>query len=428
MVSITILLQMILEVLHMMISSTEALIEVLTQYLHLSRRRRERRRRTDLQALSHAPSRYNRRASIRAWAPVIAAHTVPRRWWVKDRSEDWWDNTVMATWIDEDWLKNFRMSRATFFELAGTLRHRLERQNTRIRPSIPVEKRLAITLWYLANQEYFRNLRHQFGVGLSTAFIIMKEGCRAILEELFKKKVCLPNEVGSIMDGFARMGFPNCIGALDGSHIPVAPPAQRAHIYKNRKGGHSILLQGAVDHRGRFIDAEIGKSGRNHDSSVFRSSKLCRAMDGGVFVPGNPTITVNGVTIPPLMLADGGYPIRGWLMTPFRSPTAHMEKVFNKRHAKARVVVERAFGRLKSRWSCLTKRLRVKEEDFTPITAACVVLHNICEEKGHLAESLGAGDIPLLPVPPPDVLSDRRHKTRGERVRAALMTVVCNEE
>ncbi|KAL8221496.1 UNVERIFIED_CONTAM: hypothetical protein K2H54_068631 [Gekko kuhli] len=83
-------------------------------------------------------------------------------------------------------------------KLAGTLRHRLEQQNTHIRPAIPVEKRLAITLWYLANQGYFREIRHLFGVGLSTAFIITKEVCQAILEELFKKKVCLGNQVGSV--------------------------------------------------------------------------------------------------------------------------------------------------------------------------------------------------------------------------------------
>ncbi|KAL8203480.1 UNVERIFIED_CONTAM: hypothetical protein K2H54_055169 [Gekko kuhli] len=77
--------------------------------------------------------------------------------------------------------------------LTGTLRHYLEWQNTHMRISIPVEKRLAITLWYLSSLEVFRKLRHQFSMGL-----IVKEVCLVILEELFKKKVCLGNEVGSL--------------------------------------------------------------------------------------------------------------------------------------------------------------------------------------------------------------------------------------
>ncbi|KAL8185415.1 UNVERIFIED_CONTAM: hypothetical protein K2H54_050465 [Gekko kuhli] len=100
-----------------------------------------------------------------------------------------WD--IRASVIGESDVVNPSMPKDKSGE-AGTLRHRLEWQNTHIRPSIPVEKRLAITLWYLANQEYFRELRHLFGVGLSMAFLITKEVCRAIVEELFKKKSALP--------------------------------------------------------------------------------------------------------------------------------------------------------------------------------------------------------------------------------------------
>jgi len=49
--------------------------------------------------------------------------------------------------------------------------------------------------------------------------------------------------------------------------------------------------------------------------------------------------------------------------------------------SRARIVVERAFGRLKGRWRCLMKRLDYQLDHVTNVIAACVVLHNICELK-----------------------------------------------
>ncbi|XP_032690383.1 putative nuclease HARBI1 [Odontomachus brunneus] len=57
-------------------------------------------------------------------------------------------------------------------------------------------------------------------------------------------------------------GFPGVIGAIDGCHIPCKQPKDNAHDYYNRKGFHSIILQGICDHRRKFIDCFIGLPGR----------------------------------------------------------------------------------------------------------------------------------------------------------------------
>ncbi|XP_077175217.1 uncharacterized protein LOC143828948 [Paroedura picta] len=233
-------------------------------------------------------------AAKKRWQ-ALAEVRFPRQFWVDERSSDWWENFVWTRWDDDHWIANFRMSRGTFFELVEALRGRMERQVTGMRRPVPVEKRVAAALWYLATPQYFRTVAQQFGLGVTTVGDILKEFCLAMEAELFSKVVCLGDRLGASMDGFARLGFPHCFAAVDGSHIPIRAPGGSIKEYGNRKDFCSVLLQGTVDFSGRFIDAEVGWSGRRHDALVFRESNLRKAMDEGVFVPGNPTATIEGV-------------------------------------------------------------------------------------------------------------------------------------
>nr|XP_056712180.1 uncharacterized protein LOC130483444 [Euleptes europaea] len=252
-----------------------------------------------------------------------------------------------------------------------------------MRPAVPVEKRVAASIWYLANANTYREVEQQFGLGLSTVGKMVLEFCIALEIKLYRKTVCIGQDINKIMAGFAELGMPHCVGAIDGCHIPINNPKGVVEEYGNRKNFSSMLLQGTVDHSGRFIDAETGWAGRNNDAGVFTQSNLCRAMDSGCFVPGNPVITLDGVSVPALMIADGAYPMRRWLMTPIRNPAGARERNFCYRLSRARNVVERAFGRLKSRWRCLSERLKVSTSHAVSVIVACVILHNICEARGH---------------------------------------------
>ncbi|XP_020633931.3 uncharacterized protein LOC110070590 [Pogona vitticeps] len=412
-------IQALLSVLHSTMSMFEA-------YLSGLRRQRKRRELISLafreqflrlrRASRLLEKRRNRRRAV--LLGVLDNGPLPRRWWVSPATgPNWWETFTLETTEDEKWIEHFRMSRGTLFEIADVLQPKLARQRTIMREAISVEKRVAIAVWWLSNLECYRVVATQFGIGRSTVGEIVLEVCFAIERLLGPQAVCL-GDYKEIMNGFKAMGFPNCVGVLDRTHVPYVAPTGQAEESVNRKKCYSILLQGTTDHTGRFINVEVKKNVEN----IFSRSTLCQAMDAGTFVPGHPTITLGGVEVPPLVLADSTYPMRKWLLTPYEEELEEREKVYNQAFYRCHSVVGRALGRLKGRWQRLTARLPVAEDNVVAVVTACAVLHNICELKGHaVQEGLEASDSIMLPEydeePCPYSLRDVR---KGERVREAI--------
>ncbi|XP_075784101.1 uncharacterized protein LOC142829216 [Pelodiscus sinensis] len=179
---------------------------------------------------------------------------VPRHVWRLDTSSDWWDRIVLERWEDRQWTQNFRMRRDTFLELCEWLAPALRRRDTRMRPAIPLQKRVAIALWKLSTPDSYRSVGNQFGVGRSTVGAVLMQVVKAINRVLLHRVVRLANP-DAVIRGFGALGFPNCGGAIDGTHIPICAPEHQASRYVNRKGYFSVILQAVCDHRGQFTDS-----------------------------------------------------------------------------------------------------------------------------------------------------------------------------
>ena len=191
-----------------------------------------------------------------------------------------------------------------------------------------------------------------------------------------------------------KLGFPQCAGVVDGTHIPIASPEECPADYFNRKGWHSILMQGMVDHLGRFTDIYIGWPGRVHDARVFVNSSLYLRGENGTLLPDWKQ-TIGGQEVPLVVLGDPAYPLLSWLMKAFpdNGSLTAQQKTYNYRLSRARVVVEHAYGRLKGRWHCLLKRNDINVHDVPTVVAACCVLHNICETRGENFEDQWMQDV-----------------------------------
>ncbi|CAC5387659.1 unnamed protein product [Mytilus coruscus] len=69
--------------------------------------------------------------------------------------------------------------------------------------------------------------------------------------------------------GFFRGGlFPGVIGCIDGTHVKIQAPSEDEPAYVNRKGWHSINVQGVCDHEGRFHVL--------HGEVRMKPAKVCR--------------------------------------------------------------------------------------------------------------------------------------------------------
>jgi hypothetical protein len=203
---------------------------------------------------------------------------------------------------------------------SNELKHEITKNDTVMRRAINVEKRVALTLWFLASNADFRTISHLFGVSKSSVSIFRNDVCKAIVKILLPKYVAFPSEsrLKHVVDGFQRRGFPQCCGAIDGTHIPIEAPAESSY---NRKGWHSIILQATVDHEGLFTDICAGWPGRVHDARVFSNSGLySRAETGALFAASQ---VVGGINIPGVLVGDPAYPLRPWLM---KSYICHHQK------------------------------------------------------------------------------------------------------
>ena len=74
----------------------------------------------------------------------------PPHFWVRPhRNLKWWNNFMNGNMIPEEWKDNFRMSEHSFYILCEELQPYIQKETTRFRKPIFVEKQVASTLYYL---------------------------------------------------------------------------------------------------------------------------------------------------------------------------------------------------------------------------------------------------------------------------------------
>ena len=110
-----------------------------------------------------------------------------------------------------------------------------------------------------------------------------------------------------------RSGIPNIIGAIDGSHIRVAPPKRHQKSYYNRKKFYSVILSAVCDARGAFLSCDVGFPGRMSGSRVLKYVRARLLRWWLCAVPHHPPSPCHLQVLPPLQVR-GAVVREPWLL------------------------------------------------------------------------------------------------------------------
>ena len=301
------------------------------------------------------------------------------------KNTGWWE-LVWASYDEGRFKKTFRVSRNTFNLILKSLRPDIEKDFV-TEQHVSAECRLAICLYRLGRGDYLYTIAELFGLGVTTVHKIIEEVCEAIIRNLWKPSVqahfpiTKQNIMEKMVDMTAFWQFPCCWGAVDGCHIPIqCPPSglKASREYHNFKNFYSIVLMAIVDAHDRFIWASVGFPRNSHDYIVFQSTDLWYNITENNIIPSISQV-IEGTEVYPMILGDSAFPFRLWLMKPYGAANLTPEEgYFNYRLSRARMITERAYGQLKSRWRVLFRKLECRPGSVKLAALACIVLHNIC--------------------------------------------------
>lgn len=152
---------------------------------------------------------------------------------------------------------------------------------------------------------------------------------------------------------------------MDGKHINIVAPDDTADYY-NYKGTHSIILLALVDDDYCFSYVNVGTNGRASDGGVFQQSYLAQALENNSLNLPNQSVFV----------VDAAFPLKPYLMKPYRNTPTRKEKTFNYRLSRARRIVENAFGILVTKFRVLMNAIDMTPKNVDIIILAACSLHN----------------------------------------------------
>lgn len=286
---------------------------------------------------------------------------------------------VMPNMDDDTFYHPFRVTKRQFDFLLMVLQQQgLKRQKARGQPTVPVRMKVLMFLWYMANQNGFRDISDKFDVSESTAHKCVLE-VLSIFSTLGPSFISWPNagRKKASMSAFHKLcGLNEIIGAIDGCHIKINRPNIRGGDYMNRHSFYSVLLQGIVDERGRFIDIFVGPPGKVDDARMLRASNFYGEWQKKM---GEYSL-----------LGDGAYTglADSFLITPKcdNGTLTEEEQLQNTRISSGRTVADQAFGKMKCKWKRVRDLQNTRLENVVMIIMAACFLHNMCIGDNEMCE------------------------------------------
>lgn len=318
----------------------------------------------------------------------------PRRWytrrWIQQREQyGQYDNFLQEVRLnDREAYRYFlRVDPEMFDEMLERITPLIMKKDTNFRDALRPGLKLAITLRFMATGETYKSLATAFRVASNTISLFVPEVCEAIIQEYMHEWLVCPTteeDWKKVADGFStKWNFHNAIGALDGKHVAIVPPANAGSYYHNYKGYHSIVLLALVDWLGRFMYIDVGANGSCSDGGIFQETELRHALESETAgIPEPEPLPGEIHPVPYFIVADNAFPMRTWLQKPHpQRGLDSAKRNYNYRLSRARRIVENAFGMWANKFRLFLSVINVRPPTVEKLVIASCIIHNMMRTK-----------------------------------------------
>ncbi|XP_028315330.1 putative nuclease HARBI1 [Gouania willdenowi] len=269
-------------------------------------------------------------------------------------------------------IDTYRLSSNAILELLDELWSDLEPATKRSH-AIPSMAKLLAVLHFLASGSFQRTVAVHAGLSQSSFSSALSQVLNAMSRRM-NSHIQFPHTPAALKDtksGFyALADFPNVIGAIDCTHVKLAPPSPIDYVCRNHRSSHMLSVQVVCDSEG-IITNVVAKASVK-DNLILQNSALFTKLKDGDYGEG-------------WLLGDSAYPLQPFLLTPVLNPCTPGEHCYNAAHSRTRSIVEHTCGVLKSRFRCLDRNKGgpvYSPQKLAQIVVVCCMLHNIAERHG----------------------------------------------
>ncbi|CAN1147368.1 Protein ALP1-like [Linum perenne] len=270
----------------------------------------------------------------------------------------------------------FRMDKHVFHKLCSIFRHRGLLRDT---CGVMIEEQVAIFLNIIGHSERNRVVQERFqhsGETISRYFNNVLKSIRSLSREFLQPPPqTTPMEIHCSKRLYPY--FKDCIGVIDGMHIPANVPAKDQSRFRNKKGFLSQNVLAACTFDLQFIFIYPGWEGSATDSRVLRA------------VLDDPTQNFPCIPEGKYYLVDNGYINMEGFIAPYPGVRSHLHQfrganqlprtameLFNHRHSSLRNAIHKSFNVLKKRFPILKVATQYGIQIQRDIVIAACVLHN----------------------------------------------------
>lgn len=274
-----------------------------------------------------------------------------------------------------------RMDRHVFHKLCGIFRQRGMLRDT---AGVSIEEQLGIFLNIIGHNERNRVIQDRFqhsGETISRHFNNVLKAIKSLSREFLQAP---PVNTPLHILGSKRLFpyFKDCIGVIDGMHIPANVPAKDQSRFRNKKGSLSQNVLAACTFDLQFIFIYPGWEGSASDSRVLKAvlddpdQNFPHIAEGKYYLIDTSYLNMEGFIAPFQGVRYSMHEFKGAKCLP-----RDVKELFNHRHSTLRHAILRTFYVLKERFPILKLAPQYAFQVQRDIVIAACVVHNFIRQE-----------------------------------------------